>query len=146
VKTLKENITVLGTSFNVNAYAEENNIKTSLLEGSIKIGGKLLKPGDAYRSGKIIRTNLDQDIAWKRGIFDFSQMKLPDAMRQLARWYDVEVEIKGNVKDIEFGGTIGRNLTLQQVLNGLEGIDDVHFQLNGKTLTVTPWRTVKPYL
>lgn len=135
VKTYKDEITVKGTSFNVNSYADEPGIKTSLLEGLVQVNGMILKPGNAYIDGKIMPTNLDRDLAWKNGVFNFHQVKLKDAMKQLARWYDVELQYKGGVGDIILGGEIGRNLTLQQVLIGLED-RDIHFRLEGKILMV----------
>ncbi len=138
VKTPKEDITVLGTSFNVNAYPDEAFVKTSLLDGSVRIGNNVLKPGEGYLNGNIITTNVDQDVAWKNGVFDFQRKKLPEVMRQIARWYDVDIRYEGSVPDITFGGQMGRSLTLAKVLRGLEGIDDVHFRLEGKTLTVAP--------
>jgi len=129
-------IEVLGTYFNVNAYADEKSDKTSLLEGAIKIEGKLLAPGQAYTNGKVIATDTDQDIAWKNGVFNFHNVKLPEAMRQIARWYDVDIRYDEKAAEIEFGGKMGRNLTLEQVLKGLEGIDDMRFKLEGRTLFV----------
>lgn len=137
VKTYKDEITVKGTSFNVNSYRDEPDIKTSLLEGLVEINhATLLKPGYAYTGGKVIPADLDKELAWKNGVFNFHHVKLEDAMRQIARWYDVEVRYEGStVEDIELGGEIGRNLTLQQLLNGLQD-KETHFRLEGKVLTV----------
>ena len=135
VRTYEDEITVKGTSFNVNSYDDEAGIKTSLLEGLVQVNGMLLTPGNAYMGGKVTRTDVDKDLAWKNGVFNFHQVKLKYAMRQIARWYDVEVKYEGNVDRIELGGEIGRNLTLQQVLNGLQD-KDLHFRLEGKILTV----------
>ncbi|MBX3256004.1 MAG: FecR family protein [Chitinophagaceae bacterium] len=135
VKTYKDEITVKGTSFNVNSYTDEPGIKTSLVEGLVEINHTLLKPGHAYTGGKVIAADLEKELAWKNAVFNFHHVKLEDAMRQIARWYDVEVRYEGNVKDIELGGEIGRNLTLQQLLNGLQD-KDTHFRLEGKVLTV----------
>lgn len=135
VKTYKDEITVLGTSFNVNSYPGESNVKTSLLEGSVYIDTVILKPGEAYSSGRISSTDLDQDVAWKIGVFNFHHVKLADAMRQIARWYDVDVRYEGKFNNTELGGEIGRNLTLQQLLSGLED-KELQFDLKGKMLTV----------
>ncbi|WP_349316248.1 FecR family protein [Chitinophaga sp. MM2321] len=135
VKTYKDEIVVLGTSFNVNSYTDEPDVKTSLLEGSVHVNNIVLKPGEACRSGKITTTDLDQDLAWKNGVFNFHHVKLTDAMRQLSRWYDVDVRYEGKHTDVEFGGEISRKLTLNQVLSGLQD-KDVHFNLKGRTLTV----------
>ena len=135
VRTYEDEITVKGTSFNVNSYDDEAGIKTSLLEGLVQVNGMLLTPGNAYMGGKVTRTDVDKDLAWKNGVFNFHQVKLKNAMRQIARWYDVEVKYEGNVDRIELGGEIGRNLTLQQVLNGLQ-YKDLHLKLKEKILTV----------
>ena len=135
VRTYEDEITVKGTSFNVNSYDDEAGIKTSLLEGLVQVNGMLLTPGNAYMGGEVSATDVDKDLAWKNGVFNFHQVKLKHAMRQIARWYDVEVKYEGNVDRIELGGEIGRNLTLQQVLNGLQD-KDLHFRLEGKILTV----------
>ncbi len=135
VKTYKDEIMVKGTSFNVNSYPDEPAVKTSLLEGLVEINGALLTPGKAYMNGKINETDLSRDLAWKNGAFNFHHAKLSEAMRQIARWYNVDIHYEGNVGDIELGGEIGRNLTLQQVLNGLQD-KDTHFRLEGKVLTV----------
>jgi hypothetical protein len=136
VKTYKDEITVRGTSFNINSYADEPGIKTSLLEGLVEINQTLLKPGDAYIAGKIVKADLEKELAWKNGVFNFHHVKLADAMRQIARWYNVEVRYEGNVGDIELGGEIGRNLTLKQLLNGLQD-KDIHFSLQDRLLTVS---------
>ena len=136
VKTYKDEITVKGTSFNVNSYPDEPGIKTSLLEGLVEINQALLKPGNAYISGKIIKADLGKELAWKNGVFNFHHVKLADAMRQIARWYNVDVRYEGNVGEIELGGEIGRNLTLKQLLNGLQD-KDIHFSLEDRLLTVS---------
>ncbi len=84
VKTALDRITVtLGTSFNVNAYLDEPGVKTSLLEGSIKIGDTFIKPSQAYQNGKLKNTDVTQDIAWKDGFFNFNEVSFDQAMRQL---------------------------------------------------------------
>ncbi len=124
-------IEVLGTSFNINAYEDEVAIKTSLLEGSVKIGNQILKPGQAFLKGKIIKTDIDQDIAWKNGFFNLNDLSVPEAMRQLARWYDIEIRYDKGIPTGELFGKIGRKLSLNEVLDGLEGTV-AYFQLEGK--------------
>ncbi|MBO9573883.1 MAG: FecR domain-containing protein, partial [Chitinophagaceae bacterium] len=75
VKTGNEQVTVLGTSFNINSYKDEPG-KISLVEGSVKVNTVILKPGEAYTNGKIITTNVDQDIAWKNGFFSFTDANI----------------------------------------------------------------------
>jgi transmembrane sensor len=135
VETPKDNIKVLGTRFNVNAYANEEAAKISLIAGSIKVNDRVLKPGEAYSNGKIFATHTDQDIAWKNGIFDFNNVTVQEAMRQLARWYNIQVVYDEPV-DETFLGKIGRDLTLKQVLKTMEGAG-AHFRLEGNTLHVS---------
>ncbi|HTF31358.1 MAG TPA: DUF4974 domain-containing protein, partial [Flavitalea sp.] len=125
-----------GTVFNVNAYPDEPASKASLLEGSVKINDKVLRPGQAYLDGQIFKTNIQQDVAWKNGVFDFNMVSLQLAMRQLSRWYDVEVVYKDEIPSFNFYGEVQRKLTLSQVLNGLSDLG-VKFQIEGKTLIVS---------
>ncbi len=130
-----QEVEVLGTHFNINAYTDEAHIKTSLLEGAVKVNKVLLQPGQAFTQGKVEPTNVDQDVAWKNGVFNFNNQTLSQVMRQLARWYDLEIVYPRGIPLKEYGGEIGRNLTLDQVLKGLEN-SGIHFQLNGKRLMV----------
>ncbi|MBO9571484.1 MAG: FecR family protein [Chitinophagaceae bacterium] len=137
VKTSKENITVLGTEFNVNAYPDEEVIKTSLVEGSVKINATVLQPGQAYINGKIIKTNIEQDIAWKNGYFSFANADIKTVMRQLSRWYDVEVKYEAGLPAAKYSGEIGRNLTLKQVMALLTKSKFDHI-IEGRTITILP--------
>lgn len=140
-------INVLGTHFNINAYDDESAIKTTLLEGSVKLasasGSKLLKPnqqGQVSAAGNLaIKTDIDIDqiVAWKNGLFNFNNSDLELVMRQISRWYGVEVVYEGLPERREFGGEIQRNLNLSQVLKLLE-TNDVHFKIEGKKLIVKP--------
>ncbi|MEO8584444.1 MAG: FecR family protein [Flavitalea sp.] len=130
-------VEVLGTHFNINAYSNEGPVKTSLLEGSVKINKQVLKPGQAYLDGKIVSTNVERDVAWKNGVFNFNDQDLSQVMRQLARWYNLDVLYPKGVPKKEYGGEMGRNLNLEQVLKGLEN-SGVHFELKGTSLIVKP--------
>lgn len=136
VETGDMQVEVLGTHFNVKAYADDGPTKTSLLEGSVRIDSQILKPGQAFMNGRIVRTNVDQDVAWKNGIFNFNNESLSRVMKQLARWYDLEVIYPDGIPKKEYGGEIGRNLKLNQVLKGLEN-SGIHFELDGKRVTVS---------
>lgn len=143
----------IGTHFNINAYTEEPSVKTTLLEGGIKLSyGKnnvVLKPGqqavlpDNNRDGaiNIITANTKTTMAWKNGLFLFDRTDLKSVMRQISRWYDIDIIYKGNVSNDEFGGQISRNIKLSQMLKILES-NDVHFKIeiedNKKTLIITP--------
>lgn len=141
----KATIEVLGTHFNINAYTDESSIRATLLAGSIKVnaagGAAILKPGQQAAIRETIQlnntVNTGQVIAWKDGIFNFDAMGVEEVMRQLARWYDIEVVYEKNIPDIRFYGEIGRNLSLSQVLEGLK-MSGVNFRIEGKRLIVLP--------
>lgn len=142
------NVEVLGTHFNVNAYEDEEAIKTTLLEGLVKVSSKqseLLKPGEQAelsRANSQLTThnspNVNQVVAWKNGIFNFDGLETKEVMRQLARWYDVQVVYEPGVTSHKFYGEIGRNLNLAQVLEGLK-LSGVNCRIEeGKKLRVLP--------
>lgn len=149
-------IEVLGTRFNVNTYKDEEMTKTTLLEGSIKINmgkdGKkeiLLKPGQQIRIAHDSQKGKDNTlypytiegidtqsiVSWKDGYFSFDNMGLPDLMRQISRWYDVEVVYETPVKEYEFMGKIERSAKLSKVLKILE-LGGVHFRIEGNKVIV----------
>ena len=149
VKADKEDITVLGTNFNINAYTDEPALKTTLLEGSVRVsntsGKVLITPGQQasvlHNTTRIstASVNVEDVIAWKNGYFNFDNVDLPTVMRQLARWYDVEVKYSGPVPTWgDFKGEIGRNLSLAQVLKIL-GQTRVHFRIEeDKRIVIFP--------
>jgi len=131
-------VEVLGTHFNVNAYGDEEAIKTTLLEGKVKVIAtqsgipnpkfEILHPGQqatiSTKSNqstqiRVQTADVNEAVAWKNGAFSFTNADLPAVMRQLARWYNIEVEYKGDIPSGTFSGEIGRSLTLDQVLKGL---------------------------
>ena len=138
-------IEVLGTSFNVNAYTDELVLRATLLQGKIRVkaptGNQVLLPGQQAMVAQSItidpHANTARAIAWKNGIFNFQQASLEEVMRQIARWYDVEVVYEKNVPAITFGGEMGRDLELKDVLDFLQE-SGVHFKLSGRKLTVMP--------
>lgn len=140
-------INVLGTHFNVNAYDDEENIKTTLLEGSVLITDKtekvLLKPGQQakkQKSGAIIvnnNVNLEEVMGWKNGVFYFENANLQTVLRQISRWYDVDVVFEKGVPVRTFEGEMQRNLQLSQVIKILEK-NKVHFKIEGNILRVIP--------
>jgi transmembrane sensor len=140
-------VEVLGTSFNVMAYADERAERATLVDGSIKyVNGAavaLLKPSEeAVFSPKgaletLHHVNIDEITAWKNGFFHFDHSDLESTMRQFARWYDITVVYEGVVPPQEFVGKIPRNMSLATVLKGLEG-EHVHFKLAGTQVTVMP--------
>ncbi|HEY9362648.1 MAG TPA: FecR family protein [Chitinophagaceae bacterium] len=146
VKVDHMTVEVLGTHFNVNAYSEEPDIETTLLEGSIKIkkAGKvqILSPGEQAKftsSGIFINKNADlqQVMAWKEGFFLFDNTDIYTLMRQVARWYDVEVNFEGKIAGEGFTGKISRNVPLSKFLKVLE-LNEVHIKTEGKKITIKP--------
>nr|WP_240966056.1 FecR family protein [Pseudoflavitalea sp. G-6-1-2] len=148
VLTPKQQIEVMGTHFNVNAYADEPLEQTTLIEGSVKVSGavsqlsKLLTPDHqaSVSDGAITVTKLDTGpvIAWKNGLFCFVNANVPGVMRQLSRWYDIEVQYEGKIPDRVFAGKMQRDLTLNEMLNLLSSLN-LNFKLEGsKKLIVKP--------
>lgn len=143
-------VEVLGTSFNVNAYTNENAINTTLLEGKVKMksagkGELLLRPGQQARlpgnnaNGIALETEVDTDkvMAWKNGLFNFDGAGIEEVMRQLERWYDIEVVYEKGIPDIIFGGKLRKDVSLSGVLKSLEE-SEVHFRMEGRRLIVLP--------
>lgn len=142
-------IQVLGTHFNVNAYPDEASINTTLLQGAVKIvtrgASQLLHPGEqAQVPANATYIKLEQNIdlqavtAWKEGSFAFNHADLKTVMRQLARWYDIEVVFDGNVPEGSYSGEIDRSLTLDQVLKGLSKTRLDYKIENGRKLVIRP--------
>ena len=140
-------VEVLGTHFNVNAYTDEASINTTLLEGSVRVTAsnkvQLLSPGQQAQVNanavKLIKdADVVQAVAWKEGLFAFTDADLPTVMRQLARWYDVEVKYEGAIPEKEFNGKIGKDLTLNQVLRILTKTH-VNYRIeSGNKITIIP--------
>ena len=140
-------VQVLGTHFNVNAYNDEDNLKTTLLEGSVKfVSGadiSLLKPGQQSQLASnglvkvISNVDVDEVIAWKNGMFGFENAGIETVMRQLSRWYDVEIEYKGKTEDL-FIAEMRRNIKLSDALRALELTGKVKFEIVGKKIIVMP--------
>jgi transmembrane sensor len=140
-------IDVLGTHFNVNAYADEPSVKTTLLEGAVAVKKatalQMLVPGQqaefSPQGGIALAENVDvtRETAWKDGFFWFNNTDIHTLMRQVSRWYNVDVEFKGNISDDGFTGKIPRSIPLSKLLNILEQFE-LHFQIEGKKIIVTP--------
>ena len=139
-------IEVTGTRFNIMAYNDEAAVKTTLLEGSVKINQESkavpLKPGQQARwhdkSIKIIdHVDTEEAVAWKNGYFQFASASLQQVMRQIARWYDVDISYAGKVPERRFGGKISRDNNASEVLKVLE-LSKVKFRIEDKRIIVTP--------
>lgn len=139
-------IQVLGTSFNINAYEDEHAIHTTVLTGSIQVSTAaaqpvVLKPGQqaslTRSTGRMVLQAADEEaaIAWKNGNFLFDKADIKTIMRQLARWYNLEVSF-GEVPGKTFSGTIPRDVNVSQVFKILESTNNVHFKIEGNHVTV----------
>ena len=143
----KTAVEVLGTHFNVNAYRNEEASAVTLLEGKVKVSKgavtNMLKPGQqaviANASSAEMNINRDIDvekaIAWKNGFFNFDGMMLKQAMKQIERWYDVNVVYEKGVIDTKLYGELTRNTTLQELIKALS-YTGIKVKIEGNKLTV----------
>jgi ferric-dicitrate binding protein FerR (iron transport regulator) len=142
-------VEVLGTHFNINGYTNESNTSITLLEGSVKVSGNkakyqplILAPGQQARIGGqglelVPKANIDEVMAWKNGTFSYQDADIQTVMRQMERWYDIEVKFEGRIPADRFTGKVPRSANLSQVLRILK-LSDVNIRMDGKTLTISP--------
>ncbi len=152
VKSKGQEVQVLGTHFNLNCYNDEPVTKTTLLEGKVVLSQAdstsglnskvILQPGEqGILSGTKIQVNkadIENAVAWKNGDFIFNGDDLKSVMRQLARWYNVDVTYQGNLSNIGFVSTISRRKKLSEVLKALEATQGVYFKIEGRRILVMP--------
>lgn len=137
-------VQVLGTDFNINAYDNEPFLNTTLFDGSVKVNGAVLKPG---QQAKVLgskdpvqvtdQTDINKIMAWKNGRFNFNGVGIEEIMRQIERWYDVEVEYAGKKPQVDLEGEMTRDVSL----NGLIALmkkSGVDCRLEGRKLIVLP--------
>lgn len=142
VKTDRQQVEVLGTHFNVNSYGDEGATRTTLLEGSVKVlsdkGQKVLLPGQqsqlAENTLKVSSADVNETVAWKNGDFIFNNEAFGSILRQLSRWYNVEIVDNGNHGGLHLSGTISRSKNMSTVLKALEVTGKVKFKIEGKTV------------
>jgi transmembrane sensor len=132
-----QHIKVLGTAFNIMAYDDEKTVKTTLVQGAIKVNDQLLHPGEQISLNTITQPNMKEVLSWKEGKFWFDGADINTIMRQIARWYDVDVQYEGEIQPIEFTGIIARTEQVSQLLEALEQTGNVHFKISGKKILVT---------
>jgi ferric-dicitrate binding protein FerR (iron transport regulator) len=141
-------VKVLGTHFNIKAYLDESTVKTTLLEGSVDMTSTeshyILKPGQQAQlhksTGKMSldeHADVEEAVAWKEGRFVFNEASVETVMREIARWYDVEIVYAGKVPTEKFEGEIPRNSNIQEVFKILE-LSNVHCKIEGRKITVLP--------
>jgi len=138
-------IEVLGTSFNVNSYPNEEAIRTTLVEGSVRITAyqqsQTIKPGQqaivasSQQLNVVDKADIGKTLAWKNGLFNFDNMRLPEVMKQLERWYDIEVVYENGVPDVGFFGELDRNVGLNAILDVLKE-SGIHYRIEGRKLIV----------
>ncbi len=142
-----QTVEVLGTHFNINAYNDEPILKTTLLEGAVKVkteGSEVrLKPGEqakfnAANAQLVVDKNIDADqyVAWKNEVFSFNNEDLKSVMRQISRWYDIDVVYKGKITTEKYFGEIPRSANLSEVFKILE-LNHINVEVAGKTMTIS---------
>lgn len=139
VKMKDTEVEVLGTHFNISAYENDHHIKTTLLEGSVRLSHlgteKILKPGNqgitTENSSAILlkQVNAPQVLAWKNGYFLFKESTIEEVMNQIARWYKVQVVYDSKIEGKLFGGIYARSKKLEELLKGLELTGLVKFKI-----------------
>jgi len=136
VETANQTIEDLGTSFDVNAYSDEPNAKTTLIEGSIKVDNVTLKPGQQSDGQKVKEVDTERFIAWKNGDFDFEGDNIQTIMLELSRWYNIDVRYQGAPLNTGFSAEISRSKNIGAVLHMLERTKLVHFKIEERRVTV----------
>jgi transmembrane sensor len=156
-------VEVLGTHFNINAYNDEAVIKTTLLEGKVKVKPEgdshrdrnptsdlrlptsvFLNPGEqamissANHPIDVAEVDTDEIVAWTNGMFIFRDQDIQTIMRQISRWYDVQISYEKTMVKEKFNATIPRSVPVSKVLHLLEMTEQVHFKIEGKKIIVQP--------
>ncbi|MFB2118728.1 FecR family protein [Parapedobacter sp. 2B3] len=144
-----QTVEVLGTKFNVNAYSDENSVRTTLVEGSVlvrpqqgrHIHSVTLAPGEAALLGQdditVIPVDAMETVAWKDGKFMFNDSDIRSIMRRISRWYDVDVQYTGDVTGITFTGSVSRFDDIHDVLRKIELTESVRFKTEGRRIMVS---------
>ncbi len=144
-----QEVKVLGTKFNVKAYNDEPDIKTTLLEGSVLVSNlmsnefKMLSPGHqasiTHNSGSIQlkKVNAEQVMSWKSGYFTFDNESVSSIMRTISRWYDVDIEYRNTQKIERLGGAFSRRSNLSEILSNLELVGNMNFKIEGRKIIVS---------
>jgi ferric-dicitrate binding protein FerR (iron transport regulator) len=141
-------VRVLGTHFNIMGYNDEKAVKTTLLEGSVKLSYNaheaLLKPGEqgllntSQTGFEVSNVDVDDVVAWKNGFFAFNNEDIQTIMKRISRWYDVDVVFPEQFKRKNFGGTVSCFDDVSQVLKSLELTGSIHFKIEGRRIIVMP--------
>lgn len=148
VVTQGQTVEVLGTHFDINSYADDASVNTTLLEGSVKVTSQaqqaMLKPGQQSRvnlnsSGQNIKVidgvDLEEAVAWKNGLFEFKNASIQQVMFNAARWYDLNVIYENQAPDMKISGKISRNVNLSGLISLLK-FGGLRFKIEGKNVTI----------
>jgi transmembrane sensor len=140
------NVRVLGTHFNVSAYPDDPSVITTLMEGSVRMSkgtaAALLVPGQqgiAMNNKENITlqpANIEATEAWRKGLFIFHDESIVNVMKIMARWYDVDVEYQGNIRDKEFGGSISKSNNINVLLDNMSLTGAIHYKIEGRRIIV----------
>ncbi len=152
-----QEVKVLGTHFNVNSYAEETAVKTTLLEGSVRVSSlrgtaspdpsekqsRTLQPNEQSTLSPngtlaVAQANVEDIVAWTKGKFVFEQEDITSVMRKLARWYNIEVVYQGRFDGKTFTGSISRFDNISKILDKITYTEAVHFKIEGRRVTIMP--------
>lgn len=146
----KQAVRVLGTHFNISSYADDLKTKTTLLEGSVKVAClnaaasyRILVPGQQAQIGSdpnnihIVNVDVQAETAWKNGLFSFEDAPIENIMKQISRWYDVDIVYKNNVAGKTIWGSVTRYSSVSKVLSMLERTGKIHFKIEGRRVIVT---------
>jgi transmembrane sensor len=145
VITANQQVKVLGTHFNINAYTDEPETRTTLLEGKVNVvtpsKSVIIKPGEqavlAKNNLQVKPADMEEIMAWKNGLFFYNQQSLEVIMRQVSRWYNVDVVFEDeNIKGQLFSGALSRFKNISEILEVLETTGSVHFKIEGRRVTV----------
>ena len=144
-----QQVVVLGTGFNVNAYSDERLIKTTLVSGSVKVAEQVpetgasvvLTPGNQARfvkgSIRVKEVNTEDETAWKNDLFAFNDVDFETVIRELSRWYDVDINFKGQMPGRQLMGNVSRNYSITQVLKMLAFAARIDYEIDGRTITLS---------
>ena len=146
VKSREQQVEVLGTHFNINAYHNEPGVLTTLLEGSVRLKpehgiARVLKPGQLAELTdgglKVLQANTRSVTAWKEGYFRFSNESLQSVMRKISRWYNVEVVFEKGLPEDTYSGAVTRHGNIREVLQIIEGSNNIHFTIKERRIIVS---------
>ncbi|WP_285054517.1 FecR family protein [Pedobacter ginsengisoli] len=148
VESEGQRVEVLGTHFNISAYSDDNGIKTTLLEGSVRVNAASNKSAVTLRPNQqatvtanagitVKQVDPEMTVAWKNNKFMFESQGIQEIMKMVARWYNVEIVYEGEMPTDKFGGSVSRFDNVSKVLRALEKTKNVRFHIEGKTIYVS---------